>query len=90
MALVTPIVKYTDGRAHRTALYLLTGVSNLDTVDLSADYTKILNAVALVMTGGFSIAVTSNGTSVLLTAAQFSLDAVYLLVVGAATPGAGA
>ena len=84
MAALTSVIKYSDGGAHRTVLYFIPNASSLDTVDIGADFTKAIVAMAFSPSAPSLVLATSlGGKSITLTAVGLLNDAVYLLVHGA-------
>lgn len=88
MAALTGLQVFSDGLGHKVTLYRILGVNTLDSIDLAADFKKIVSVRTIQVSSSladFAVAPTVVGTVITLTAANLLNDAVYLLVSGGST-----
>lgn len=77
-------LEYSDGKAERTCLFALKGVTATDTVQLNGYFKVVKRAVAISATDIHSGSITTITSSTIITIpAGPSSDAIWVLVVGA-------
>lgn len=88
MAVITPTTPvFKEGAAETVALYRLKNVTDGDTLDVSAEFKKVINAAAVVVPAGvasFTVSVGISTTTLTFTATGMSKDTIYALVTGIA------